>query len=438
MNFYKSRGIMEQKKVGKITTTYKVRLYNKHLNWLENTKLLYNQVLEFYYKILVEHKELLELSNNLLMRELEIMTVGTKKMKAEKKEAEYTLKDFPKIPLYFRRAAINNAVSLMRSYQSNFEMWQKSFIEGQPSQASQFRASPVFYKGMYKDFTEDSITLKLYTGKEWKWISYRYTGRRWSEKAKLLSPTIKVGKKEAWLHVPVEEIVTDIRTVKERMETEQEILAVSFPGDDCMAVCVRMNLEGKELDSYFIRGGREWKAKKKKIYKKIEKVRESRGSNTKYQRQNKEEKDNYYEKMEQLNERLAHLVSRRIVNYSLEHEIKMIIVPNYEKEIEFKKMRFLKTGEYDWIGRKIIRFLKYKSFQAGIVVSTIRPYHISDTCSECGMSIQKYNEGHRPGKKYYGGKLFICPSGHRGNTAENTAKNIGRHFLKSFYGNLVK
>ncbi len=35
---------MEQKKVGKITTTYKVRLYNKHLNWLENTKLLYNQV----------------------------------------------------------------------------------------------------------------------------------------------------------------------------------------------------------------------------------------------------------------------------------------------------------------------------------------------------------------------------------------------------------
>ena len=87
MNFYKSRGIMEQKKVGKITTTYKVRLYNKHLNWLENTKLLYNQVLEFYYKILVEHKELLELSNNLLMRELEIMTVGTKKMKAEKKEA---------------------------------------------------------------------------------------------------------------------------------------------------------------------------------------------------------------------------------------------------------------------------------------------------------------------------------------------------------------
>ncbi len=101
-------------------------------------------------------------------------------------------------------------------------------------------------------------------------------------------------------------------------------------------------------------------------------------------------------------------------------------------------MRFLKTGEYDWIGRKIIRFLKYKSFQAGIVVSTIRPYHISDTCSECGMSIQKYNEGHRPGKKYYGGKLFICPSGHRGNTAENTAKNIGRHFLKSFYGNLVK
>lgn len=423
---------MEQDKVGKITTTYKVRLYDKHLDWLENTKILYNQVLEFYYKILTEHKELLELSNHLLMRELEIMTIGTKEMKAENRETQYTLNGFPKIPLYFRRAIINSAVSLIRSYQKSFENWQQSCIGNGPSEAKQFRASPVFYKGMYKDFTEDSISLKLYTGTEWRWVSYHYTGRKWNEKAQLLSPTIKIGQKEAWLHVPVVETVRDIRTIKERMETEEKILAVSFPGNDCMAVCVCMDLSGKVQDSYFIRGGKELRAKKKKICKKIEKVRKSRGDNTKYKRENGQEKDSYYQEIEQLNKQMAHLVSRKIVNYALEHRIKVIVVPNYEKEIEFKKMRYLKAVEYDWIGRRIIRFLKYKSFQAEIVMSTIRPYHISDICSECGTPIQKYNEGHKPGKKYYGGKLFICPNGHKGNTAENVARNIGKNFLKNF------
>lgn len=424
---------MEQKKTGSATTTYKLRLYQKHLNWLQTTKELYNSVLAFYYKILFEHQELLKLNNHSLMRELEILTVGTKDMKKAQTPPDYSLEQFPKLPLYFRRAVINSAISLVRSYQKNLENWElHPEIFSCPSRAQQFHASPVYYKGMYKDFTESTICLKLYTGEKWKWTTYHYIGRAIPDRAETLSPTIKIEKKEAWLHVPVIEQVDDIRTIQERMKTEEKILAVSFPGNDSMAVCSVITKKGEELNSCFIRGGKELKTKKKKFCKKIEKVRVSRGNKGKEQLDAIVPESIYFHKIEKINEQYAHMISKKIIDFAVQHKIKVIAVPNYEQEIDFKKMRFLKAGEYDWIGRKIIRFLKYKAFQKGIVVGTIRPYHISDTCSICGSPIQKYNEGHKPHKNYYGGKLFLCPNGHRGNSAQNTARNIGKKFLERY------
>ncbi len=425
---------MEQKKMGSVTTTYKLHLYRKHLNWLRLTQELYHSVFAFYYEVLLNHQELLERSNYSLMRELEILTVGTKEMKKAEQKPEYSLETFPKLPLYFRRAVINGAISLVRSYQKNLENWEQNpEVFSCPSTARQFHAAPVYYKGMYKDFTESSICLKLYTGEIWKWVKYRYTGRELPKNAEWLSPSIKIGKKEAWLHVPVVETVGDIRTIAERMETEEKILAVSFPGNDVMAVCCVLDKDGKKRKSCFLRGGKELKAKRKQLVRKMEKVRKSRGKKERSEGEVVPERV-YLEKIERLNEMYAHRISRKIVSFAQEEDIKVIVVPHYEEEIAFQKMRYFKVSEYDWIGRKIIRFLKYKAFQKGIVVGSVGAYHIADRCSECGSEIKKYNEGHRANKRYYGGKLYVCEKGHRGNSGENTARNIGKRFLERYQG----
>ena len=141
------------------------------------------------------------------------------------------------------------------------------------------------------------------------------------------------------------------------------------------------------------------------------------------------ENEAIYSKLREVNGYYSHLISKQLLNYCLEQNIKLIVVPKYETGIDFRDKRYLKTDAYRWIGRSIIQKLNYKAFQKGIVVTTIRPYHISDTCSFCGEMIQKYNEGHTAGKNYYGGKLFQCPNGHKGNTAWNSARNIGKLFL---------
>ena len=41
--------------------------------------------------------------------------------------------------------------------------------EGGAKSAATFDAAPIYYKGMYKEFTSTFINLKLYNGAKWIW-----------------------------------------------------------------------------------------------------------------------------------------------------------------------------------------------------------------------------------------------------------------------------
>lgn len=434
---------MSERKTGFTIVTYKLRLYDRHHDWLINTRQIYNQVVWHYYQILMQEMVLLEQSSYLLLRKLEEMSVGTKGMKARGEEPLWKLQDIPKIPLYFRRAAINTAIGLAKSYlvscnQISYSQTKRSPTEKRLSPATTVDCSPVFYKGMYREFHKNSIELKVYNGEKWVWVTYPYTGRKIPENGKSLSPILKVEKKIAYLYIPIELEVKDIRTVKERMKQENYICAVAFPDSDSLAVCAIMDRTGILTEVRFIHGGAIRDAQRQKVLKRLEKSRKSRQSITGTLKVREAEKvanrenDSLYKKLEQINQYYAHKVSREILDYCKEKQIKLIVVPHYKNTIPFRERAYLNTNQFHWQGRAIIRNLKYKSFKEGILVSTIPPYHITDCCSECGKTIYRYNEGHKASRNYYGGQLFFCPEGHKGSAGLNTAKNIGRYFLRYF------
>ncbi|MBP3609546.1 MAG: transposase [Lachnospiraceae bacterium] len=403
---------VKKEQTGHSILRYRVRLYDRHFDWLKITRQLYQNTVQHFFHVLESEKELLELSNFLLLRALEERCIGTKQMKAEGQSPSYPLPVTPKIPLYFRRSAINTAIDLARK------------------QAESMEPHMVFYKGMYRSFTDTSIELKLYNGEKWVWVTYPFTGRTFPEEAVRLSPMLVLDKKTAWLEVPLSFEVKDIRTVRERMQTEKQICAVAFPDNDTLAVAVLLERNGKEINHHFFRGGREREEQRRRLLERIQKSEESRGMEG--QPGARKENTKAYRSLQEINSHYAHVISRQILNFCLEHEIKVIVVPNYETSIDFRDKKYLKTNAYRWLGRAIIKNLKYKAFQKGIVVTSVRPYHISDCCSECGARIRRYNEGHTAGQKYVGGKLFQCPNGHKGNTAHNTARNVGKSFLR-FY-----
>ncbi len=458
---------MEKKReTGHLIVTYKVRLYDRHLDWLYETKELYAKVVKHFFLVLAKEKQLLELSDFLLLRELEILCIGTKEMKANHIAPNYPLMDVPKIPLYFRRSAINAAIELARKQAFTKTEITLDFIMQLEEQQEQevetlVRKAPMtFYKGMYQNFTDTSIELKLFNGERFVWVIYPFTKREFPKGAKRLSPMLFFQNKNVYLNIPVSLEVSDIRTVKERMLEEDRICAISFPDYDVFAVAVILSKEGKVLGKKFFHGGKQKEQQRKQILRRLKESKESRTKNKKdsfdittevafvqedkqqekqkncFIKEDRSQENAYlYEKLRNLNKYYVHKISRQLVDYCVEQNIRLIVVPNYEISLDLRKKQYLATDAYRWLGRSIIKKLKYKAFACGIVVTSIRPIHISDTCSECGAKIKKYNEGHTASVNYHGGKLFLCPNGHRGNTAENSAKNIGKRFLVLFMEN---
>ena len=410
-------------KAGYAITTYKIQLNYKRLDWFKQTQSLFDAVLAFYYKLLEKQPETLELSNQNLLRHLELQTI--KQRDGTKPEIPLP---FEKIPLYFRRAAINAAISMYRSYMGKLKTWAEKQIKNEkPSPPKRLHMSMLYYKGMYKDFDEKSILLKLYTGRAWAWVKHRYTGRPFPENAEPMSPTIVIKKKKVMLHIPVKEIVEDARTAKERVKQHESFVAVALTTSDSLAVCTTIQADGSASHPYFIKGGKELAHRRKQL---LGYTKRSSAPENVIGRPNLK----YYQKITRVTDHYAHEVSRKIVDYAVRQGAKLIVMPGYSNSFAKGTLPYLKTNVMDFIGRRIIRYTSYKAWQAGIVVTFNSVGNAKKECYHCGSVIYKYNAEYQPpSQNFYGGKNFRCKEGHQGSTALNTARNIGKSFYGAFY-----
>ena len=161
----------KKEKTGHCILTYRVRLYDRHYSWLERTKALYTKVVAHFFEVLTKEEQLLQQSDFLLLHALEEKCIGTKEMKAKGMAVPYPLLDFPKIPLYFRRSAINAAIALMRKCTLNSEWKTETSLVANRLEAICSTCPLTLYKGMYQNFTDTTIELKVFTGEGWKWKS---------------------------------------------------------------------------------------------------------------------------------------------------------------------------------------------------------------------------------------------------------------------------
>ena len=407
---------------GYAITTYKIQLNYKHLDWFKQTQSLFDDVLAFYYKLLEKQPEALSLTNQNLLRHLELQTI-----KQRDGTPPETPLPFKKIPLYFRRAAINAAISMYRSYVGKLRAWEEKQMEngklkmenagtesqsdsdtdqigkadlhqnlppksaknpvgndalvvpqsgsilkkGKPSPPKHLHMSMLYYKGMYKDFADGSILLKLYTGKAWAWVKHRYTGRPFPKNAELMSPTIVIKKKKVMLHIPVKEMVEDSRTAKERVKQNEKFVAVALTGSDSLAVCTTIEADGRATAPYFIKGGKELAHRRKLLLGYTKRgvagndMTHTVGNDALVVPQGHQPgraNAKYYDKITRLTDHYAHEVSRKIVDYALKQGAKLIVLPELKESFNQAKKPYLGKTPYDFIGRRIARYVQYKAW----------------------------------------------------------------------------
>lgn len=198
-------------KTGYSIKTWKMRLFCPEKQMIETTEALYQEAVAFYYELLKESEELW--TENLLTIQgyLEKLTVPGR----DGREPKY-IPPGGKLPVYFRRSAMNKAAMAVKTAASA-----ESFPE-------KIDANITFFKGMYRDLTDTSVVLKLWNGKKWIWVLCGLTGRPFPKEAAILSPTLVHEEKWLMFHVPVKQENSDARTAKERMQEGARVCSVRF------------------------------------------------------------------------------------------------------------------------------------------------------------------------------------------------------------------
>lgn len=225
-------------------TVKKMNILTRHSDWLVKTQELYNQILEFYYNLYLDTFQDGRPGSMEALRTLEKLTIPGR----DRQPVQYPL-PWQKVPLYFRRAAINSAIAAASSYLSR---------EKQKIRSTSFTESVTCYKGMYRDFEGNAITLKVWTGEKWLWNRIKLRGNTIPEEGQMMSPSIVLKKTGPELHIPWKTFVKDGRTAKERMAAGEKICAVTFTNQDALAVCCVLNSDGTKENAFFVRGGAEY------------------------------------------------------------------------------------------------------------------------------------------------------------------------------------
>jgi len=165
----------------------------------------------------------------------------------------------------------------------------------------------------------------------------------------------------------------------------------------------------------FIKGGAEYAHLCRKVQETLERSQKATGNQTGGRSNQK-----YWMKLKYLNEYYSHKFSREIVEYCVEHQASVLVLPVYSEDYSKYVMKASGNWSALHLSNQIREKLKYKAWKAGIVVLETDAAGVSSQCAVCGKQIRKKDAE------------FVCPEGHSGNRYLNAAINLGRKCLKSF------
>ena len=88
---------------------------------------------------------------------------------------------------------------------------------------------------------------------------------------------------------------------------------------------------------------------------------------------------------------MAHKVSKEIIDFCLENEIKVISITKLEDDVSGFGH---KVGKYSPITlrRIIVNYLSYKSFRTGILITTVRQNYTASKCHKCRAKVKRNGE----------------------------------------------
>jgi len=429
--------------MAKATKTVKQQLCYKraHAPYFTATKVLFNQVAAFYFEVLVVHRGILELSSKEALTALETLTHTTK---ANPHPVMPLASVIPAdLPAMFRRAALHAALGAARSFYSHLEKWRKQKAKAQakgkkftirpPVPPRNWNRSVTLYAGQWKERTQQSIVLKLWTGSSWAWIKCGIQGRELPGAWNVESPTLVQDGQHWNLHTAVQKKFASPGKVEHQLSTNPKtrICSVDLNITKHLAVCTIQTVEGTVVATRFIKGGKQLHGLRKRQLGRIARNRSKTGMIAAGEQDNAD----LWAKIRALDEDSAHQVSHRIVEFAKQHQATILV---FEHLGHFKphKGKYSRRGNEKrsyWLRGKIFKYSKYKAWNEHILTCRVSPRNTSRACARCGGLVARY-AAQKPAEGYTpGAPLVYCPQCQmHGNSDRNASIVIGKRLLARY------
>ena len=322
---------------------------------------------------------------------------------------------FPKMPSYFRRAAVQHALGSVSSYRTRLEQWKAEGQKtGKPYLKSEQYAMPVFYHDvMYRGNTEekDAAFLKLYDGHDWKWFAVRlkhtdmeYLRKHWSGK-KASAPTLEKKHDKYFLRFTYAEEVALNRTPFK----EQTICSVDL-GINTDAVCTIMRADGTVLGRKFIN----FPSEKDRMYRVLGRI-------SRFQRKHGSvQVKSRWAYAKRLNTELGRKIAGAVTGYAEENHADVIVFEYLE--IKGKISGRKKQKLHLWRKRDIQKRCEHQAHRRGMRISRICAWNTSRLAYDGTGEVIRDSENH---------SLCTFTTGKRYHCDLSAAYNIGaRYFIR--------
>jgi putative transposase len=198
-----------------------------------------------------------------------------------------------------------------------------------------------------------------------------------------------------------------------------------------LAVCTIRDAEGSTLATLFIGGGQRVSGFRKLQFGRIARNR----SQTGVIEDGVQDNADLWKKIRNVDEQVAHLVSKRIVQFAQKHQASILMFEHLGnlKPAKGKYSRRGNSKRAFWMKGRIFEYAKYKAYNAGILTSRVSPRNTSCECACCGGMVARYAEGQEASGYTYGAPHVSCEKcGMRGNTDRNASLMIGNRLFARF------
>lgn len=396
-----------------ITSSYDVELRNGKNIFIDTIK-IYREALAFLIDVFIKEWNTLSSFTDAQKRfnTAESMIHNTK---ANAAKYDFDSK-FYKMPSYFRRAVIQDALGCVSSFVSNHANWDAGGKKGREPklQAKRFSCPAFYYDNMYKADEANNIAyLKLFVNNDWVFVPFKmrktdvdYLRKYWSH-CKPSAPTLEKRFGRYYLRFAYTENVKLSKTPIKK----QRICAVDL-GLNSDAVCSIMTSDGTVLARKFIN----FPSEKDHLGHVLNRVR-------RYQREHgSQNAQSIWKYAQRLNDELAKKIASVITEFAVVNFADCIVFEHLD--FRGKKAKGSKKQKLQmWRKNGIQDMVEHKAHRCGIRISHICAWGTSKLAFDGSGEVVRDNDNRA---------LCTFVSGKRYNCDLSSSYNIGaRYFIRA-------